>query len=147
MQPTPTPTIAPTETDPSPAPTVRPQTWAMPRSLPGVLLRFEGGALLAAATVFYFSSGGHWLPFLALFHAPDLALVGYLRGPRVGGLTYNLVHTTIFPLLLLAASLLAGLTSGPLAAAIWLAHIGLDRLVGYGLKHPTSAKETRLGRV
>jgi hypothetical protein len=119
----------------------------MPRTLPGVLLRLEGGALLAAATVFYFSSGGHWLLFLALFLAPDLALVGYLRGPRVGSLTYNLVHTTIVPLLLLVGALLAGLTPGLLAAAIWLAHIGLDRLVGYGLKYPTSAKETHLGRV
>jgi len=147
MQPTPTSTNAPTETVPSPTPATRPQTWALPRSLPGVLLRLEGGALLAAATVFYFSVGGHWLLFLALFLAPDLALVGYLRGPRFGSLTYNLVHTTIIPLLLLAASLLAGLTPGLLVAAIWLAHIGLDRLVGYGLKYPTDAKDTHLGRV
>jgi uncharacterized protein DUF4260 len=74
-------------------------------------------------------------------------MVGYLGGPRLGGLAYNLVHTTSLPLLLLVGSLLAGLTPGLLAAAIWLAHIGLDRLVGYGLKYPTDAKDTHLGRV
>jgi hypothetical protein len=30
---------------------------------------------------------------------------------------------------------------------IWLAHIGLDRAVGYGLKYPTAFKETHLQRV
>ena len=30
---------------------------------------------------------------------------------------------------------------------IWLAHIGVDRMVGYGLKYPTSSKDTHLNRV
>jgi hypothetical protein len=147
MQPTTTPAIARVESVPSPAPAARPQAWAMPRSLPGVLLRLEGGALLIAATTFYFYAGGLWPMFLALLLAPDLALLGYLRGPRVGARSYNLLHTTSLPLLLLAVSLPAGLTPGVLLAAIWLAHIGLDRLVGYGLKYPTDAKDTHLGRV
>jgi hypothetical protein len=147
MQPTTTPAIASVETVPSLAPAARPQTWAMPRSLPGVLLRLEGGALLIAATTFFFYTGGPWLMFLALLLAPDLALLGYLRGPRVGAVAYNLVHTTIAPLILLVGSLLAGLTPGLLFATIWLAHIGLDRLVGYGLKYSGNAKETHLSRV
>ena len=147
MQPTMPSTITRSEADPSPSPAARPQTWAMPHSMPGVLLRLEGGALLIAATVFYFYTGGHWLLFLVLLLTPDLALVGYLRGPRIGALTYNLAHTTTLPLLLLVVALLAGVTPGVLAASIWLAHIGLDRLVGYGLKYPTDAKDTHLGSV
>jgi hypothetical protein len=30
---------------------------------------------------------------------------------------------------------------------IWLLHIGFDRAIGYGLKYPSSFKETHLGRV
>ena len=32
-------------------------------------------------------------------------------------------------------------------ALIWLAHIGVDRLLGYGLKYPTGFKDTHLQRV
>ena len=34
-----------------------------------------------------------------------------------------------------------------IVALIWLTHIGVDRLVGYGLKYPTSPKDTHLQRV
>lgn len=30
---------------------------------------------------------------------------------------------------------------------IWLAHIGMDRMLGYGLKYPTDFKDTHLGRL
>jgi hypothetical protein len=33
------------------------------------------------------------------------------------------------------------------AALIWLAHIGMDRALGYGLKYPTTFKDTHLGHV
>jgi hypothetical protein len=32
-------------------------------------------------------------------------------------------------------------------ALIWFAHISMDRTVGYGLKYPTSFKDTHLERV
>jgi hypothetical protein len=32
-------------------------------------------------------------------------------------------------------------------ALIWLAHIGLDRTLGYGLKYPTFFEDTHLQRV
>lgn len=147
MQPIGTPAIVPTEDVPAPPPGARQRPDAMPRSLPSLLLRLEGGALLAAATIFYFASGGHWLLFLALLLAPDLAMIGFLGGPRLGSLIYNLAHTTTLPLVVLVAALLTGLTPGLLLAAIWLAHIGLDRLAGYGLKYPTAFRDTHLGRI
>ncbi len=57
------------------------------------------------------------------------------------------MHTYVLPLALLAYGLWGG---GPLAlslALIWLAHLGLDRLLGYGLKYATAFKDTHLGRV
>ena len=41
----------------------------------------------------------------------------------------------------------AGWPIGLQLALIWLAHIGMDRLVGYGLKYRGALKETHLGRV
>jgi hypothetical protein len=42
------------------------------------------------------------------------------------------------------------LTESPAAtsvALVWFAHIGLDRMLGYGLKHPSGFRETHLGRI
>jgi hypothetical protein len=114
---------------------------------PGALLRVEGAALLAAAVAFYFVQGGGWLPFVLLLLVPDLAALGYLANARVGSALYNLAHTTTLPLALLAGGLLTGATTAALVAAIWLTHIGMDRLLGYGLKYPTTFKDTHLGRV
>ena len=114
---------------------------------PRFLLRLEGAAVLALAVAGYWASGGNWWLFALLLLAPDLAALGYLVGNRVGAATYNLAHTYVLPLALLGYGLWG---ASPLAlslALIWLAHIGMDRAVGYGLKYATAFKDTHLGRV
>lgn len=82
-----------------------------------------------------------------LLLAPDVSLLGYLAGPRVGAVTYNLFHSYPLPAALGALGLLWGAPLAVAVALVWLAHIGIDRLVGYGLKYPTGSKDTHLGRV
>ncbi|GCE31572.1 hypothetical protein KDA_70560 [Dictyobacter alpinus] len=60
---------------------------------------------------------------------------------------YNLIHTYVLPIALLAISLLISNPLLLLFALIWLSHIGLDRLLGFGLKYPTIFKDTHLNRV
>jgi hypothetical protein len=115
--------------------------------LPSTLLRLEGLALLAAALAVYFDQGYGWLLLVVLALAPDLSMLGYVAGPRVGAVTYDAVHTTLAPLALGAAGVLAGADLAVQVALIWLAHIGADRLLGYGLKYPTGFKDTHLQRV
>jgi len=109
-------------------------------------LRLEGLLLVAAATATYFHLGLSGAMFGVLFLAPDLALLGYLAGARPGALAYNTTHSTIGPLALGAVALLAAPAALPFAL-IWLAHIGLDRALGYGLKYATGFAFTHLGRV
>jgi hypothetical protein len=114
---------------------------------PRVLLRLEGLALAVAAVVVYFHEDySVWL-FVALILAPDLSFAGYLAGPRVGAIVYNVAHTTIGPLALGTVCLVNGGGLEVKLALIWLAHIGADRLLGYGLKYPTAFKDTHLQRV
>jgi hypothetical protein len=111
------------------------------------LLRIEGGALLAAAAAGYGWFGGSpWL-FLALFLAPDLSMAGYLAGSRIGAWTYNAFHTTLPPLALLSVGLWTGSEISRLLALVWLAHIGFDRALGYGLKRATGFGDTHLGTI
>jgi hypothetical protein len=111
---------------------------------PAVLLRVEGGALLLAVLVLYGQTGGNWLLFVLLLLAPDLAALGYRAGNAVGATLYNLAHTEIFPALLAAAGVLGGQPLLLGLALIWFAHIGMDRMLGYGLKYASGFKHTHL---
>ena len=110
-------------------------------------LRVEGAVALAAAVVAYAFLDASWWLFAALFLVPDLGMLGYLAGPRFGTLAYNLAHTTVLPALLAGLALAFGWPAVLPVAAIWVAHIGFDRMLGYGLKLPTGFHDTHLGRL
>ncbi len=116
-------------------------------SMPHVLLRLEGLAVLLVAVTLYADQAYSWWVFALLLLAPDLSLAGYVAGTSFGSLGYNLVHTSTLPLLLATVSFVVGLPLGLQLGLIWLAHIGMDRAVGYGLKYPTSFKDSHLARV
>lgn len=110
-------------------------------------LRAEGLAVFAAAVVGYGLGDHGWLLFAVLFFAPDLAMLGYLAGPRIGAAAYNLAHTYVTPAVLAG---IGWLLAEPLLLALallWAAHIGFDRMLGYGLKLPTDFRDTHLGRI
>lgn len=109
--------------------------------------RLEGLALLAVSVLGYARFGQGWLLFAALFLAPDLSFFGYLAGPRLGAWAYNLAHSLIGPLLLAATGLLTGGGFVTALTLIWLAHIGFDRALGYGLKSPDAFGVTHLGLI
>jgi hypothetical protein len=114
---------------------------------PRWLLHAEGAVLLAASVVAFSRLSGNWLLFAALILAPDVSTIGYWVNPRVGAACYNSVHTELGPAALLTIGLF---TSTPLlvtVALIWFAHIGIDRLAGFGLKYPTKFPDTHLQHV
>jgi hypothetical protein len=110
------------------------------------MLRLEGAAALAGASVAYSTLDGRWSVFALLFLLPDLSMLGYLAGARVGAACYNAAHSYLGPAVLAALGAAMSL-HGPLSmACIWAAHVGFDRLLGYGLKYGTSFGDTHLGR-
>jgi hypothetical protein len=111
------------------------------------LLRLEGLATLAVAAYLYSIASGDWVLFGLLLFVPDVGMLGYLRGSVVGSATYNLFHTEIGPVALAAAAVYWQWQVGLVIALIWLAHIGMDRALGYGLKMTTAFGETHLGRI
>ena len=119
-------------------------TMYTPLTQPTVLLRLEGAAALALAAGLYGTHGGGWALFALLLLAPDLSALGYLAGPAAGAAWYNAAHTYLVPAAMGAVGLATGHTSLPLLALIWTAHIGMDRLLGYGLKYPDGFKRTHL---
>jgi len=114
---------------------------------PKIILHIEGLAVLLAAVAFYRHLGASWVTFAVLFLAPDLFMFGYLFGNKSGARIYNSVHTFIGPFLLWAVASILGQPSPMPVCLIWVAHIGFDRLMGYGLKYATAFKDTHLNRV
>jgi hypothetical protein len=129
----------------SPATSARPAVGAAAGG-PLVLLRLEGGAALLGATLAYGALGGRWGLFAALFLLPDLGLLGYLVGRRFGAASYNAAHSTLGPALLAALGASLDARGLLLGACIWAAHVGFDRMLGYGLKYATAFGDTHLGR-
>jgi hypothetical protein len=109
-----------------------------------IMLRLEGLTLFAMMVVLYAHWGASWWLFALLFLAPDLSFIAYLAGPKIGALVYNAVHSYMAPAALVFGSL--ALTAPLLLsiATIWLAHIGIDRSLGYGLKYSAGFALTHL---
>jgi hypothetical protein len=110
------------------------------------MLRLEGAAALAGASLAYSAIDGRWGVFAALFLVPDLSMLGYLAGRRVGAACYNAAHSYLGPATLAALGAAMSIHMPLFVACIWAAHVGFDRMLGYGLKYGTSFGDTHLGR-
>ena len=64
-------------------------------------------------------------------------MVGYLRGPRVGAIVYNVAHDLATGVAIAGVGLAIGSVPVAAAGAILVAHSGMDRMMGYGLKLPS----------
>jgi Domain of unknown function (DUF4260) len=111
------------------------------------VLRLEGLALFAGMVALYGTWEGSWWVFGGLFLAPDLSFLAYLGGPRFGALVYNGAHSYLVPVPLMTLGFALEDTLILSVAMIWLAHIGFDRALGYGLKYGTGFGFTHLGRI
>ncbi|WP_299433501.1 DUF4260 family protein [uncultured Meiothermus sp.] len=120
--------------------------WTRVLTDPVMLQRLEGLVLSVGGVWAWLALGGAWWLLLLLFLLPDLSLLGYLVGDKVGAAAYNLVHSYPLGAVLLAAGLMWQIPLLLLAGILLLAHIGGDRALGYGLKLPTGFQDTHLGR-
>ena len=111
---------------------------------PKLILRVEGLAVLAVACFFYARADYSWGMFALLFLVPDVSMVGYLVNKHLGSILYNLAHNYITPAALLVYGEHTSSEILVFCALIWIAHVGFDRLLGYGLKYKTAFKYTHL---
>lgn len=110
-------------------------------------LRLEGLAVAVLSVALYARNGASWWLFAALWLTPDLSFFGYLAGPRIGSYCYNAVHSYLLPVALAIVALSFHEAALLPFALIWFSHIGVDRLLGYGLKYPQAFGLTHLGRL
>jgi hypothetical protein len=122
-------------------------TQARPTSVV-LLLRLEGLAVAAISAVLYARTGASWWLFAALWLAPDLSMLGYATGrPCWGARIYNAWHNYAVPGLLALFALALHVDALLPVALIWINHIAVDRMLGFGLKYSDGFGFTHLGRI
>ncbi|MHB8652029.1 MAG: DUF4260 domain-containing protein [Minisyncoccota bacterium] len=111
------------------------------------ILKLEAVAFFIATVWAYYLVGASWWIFLVLILVPDIFIAGYLKDSKIGALVYNIGHMYIVPLSLLGVYLLFNILILLPISIIWLAHISMDRMLGFGLKLDTGFRDTHLGRI
>jgi hypothetical protein len=111
--------------------------------------RAEAALVFVAGLLLFWQadSGMAWWLALLLFFAPDLSFTGYAAGNRIGAIVYNLVHLYAFGLGLFAIGAVLAMPTLAALGALWLAHAGFDRMLGYGLKSAEGFGVTHLGLI
>jgi hypothetical protein len=111
------------------------------------LLHIEGLVVFITSLYFYDQVGVSWWVFFLFLLVPDLSMLGYIVNNKIGSKIYNIFHTYILPLLFIILSMILEQNLMLALSITWIAHIGMDRTIGYGLKYPSNFKDTHLQKV
>ena len=111
------------------------------------VLRFEGLSILLLTLYLYHSFNYSWVTFGVFFLLPDVSFAGYLLGKKIGAISYNIAHSFIGACIVLFLGMSLSFEFFNVAGLIWLAHIGFDRALGYGLKYSEGFGYTHLGKI
>jgi hypothetical protein len=109
-------------------------------------LRIESAAIFLFLIALFLNFDLNWTTFLIFILAPDLFVLGYLKGPKFGAFVYNLAHNYAVPIIMVIIAMATDSVFAATLAAVWAMHIAADRAVGFGLKLPKGFKHTHLGK-
>jgi len=114
---------------------------------PVIFQRVEAAVLFGVSLALYMWFDFPTYIFFSLLFVFDLSMLGYFIDDRTGALLYNLGHSIAWPLGLFWYSVFYDSSVAFAFGLIWLAHIGMDRALGYGLKFSTGFNHTHLGKL
>jgi hypothetical protein len=111
------------------------------------LLKLEE-LLMFVLSVFWFSKLNYaWWWYPVLFFTPDLSMLGYLGGTKLGAITYNFVHHKALSIAIFVIGVMLANQTLQLTGLILFGHSSMDRVLGYGMKHSDSFQHTHLGMI
>lgn len=106
----------------------------------------EFGLFLLGICVFNTLSFAWWW-FLVLLLVPDISMIGYLFGNKIGAISYNFFHHRGIAILVYGLGNYFAIEYLELAGIILFSHASMDRMFGYGLKYFSGFKDTHLGQI
>lgn len=121
--------------------------WGILGPMPLPFLRLEGLIFLLVAIAEYSTFPYSWIWFFIFILFPDVFMFGYLYGSRIGAFVYNVGHTYTLPFLIVFVCWIMKYPFGYVIAMVWIGHIGMDRMFGFGLKYADGFRHTHLGMI
>lgn len=112
-----------------------------------IILRIEGFCLLLGALALYEYFSSDWKQFSYLVFLPEISYLGYLIGRKTGAITYNILHSYLFPIILLIIAFNMNQQQVFPYLLIWIVNISFNRSLGFGLRYFNSLSYTHLGRI
>lgn len=109
--------------------------------------RAESLAVFVSASYLYFACNFSLVAYILLLFIFDISMVGYIKNARIGAYCYNIVHSFVLPVTLATLSYALDIRILLGCSLLWMAHIGLDRTLGYGLKLTSGFTNTHLGKI
>lgn len=109
------------------------------------LFRIEEAMQLILAIFLFTHLPFAWWTYVVWFLAPDISMLGYIFGPRIGAYFYNLFHHKGIAVLVYLIGAYISSHVVMLAGLVLFGHSAFDRILGYGLKYTDDFKHTHLG--
>lgn len=111
------------------------------------IIKLEEVMMLALGIYLFDQLDFAWWWFVVLLLAPDIGMLGYLFGNKIGAATYNLFHHKGIAVLVYLMGAYIAMPVLQLAGIILFSHSSFDRALGYGLKYDNGFKYTHLGEI
>jgi len=109
------------------------------------LIRLEEAAMFILALYLNHLLDYPWWIFWAFLLVPDLSMLGYAVNPRVGAITYNIVHHKGIAILFYLIGFFLFNMELQFTGIVLFGHSAMDRILGYGLKYTDQFQHTHLG--
>jgi len=106
----------------------------------------ELGMFLLSIFLFNQLSFAWWL-FPALILLPDISMIGYTAGNKIGAILYNFFHHKAVAIAVYMLGFYLHNELIQLIGIILFGHSSMDRFFGYGLKTFAGFKSTHLGEI
>jgi hypothetical protein len=111
------------------------------------LIRLEEAAMFALSILLFNELPFAWWWFLVLILSPDIGMIGYAFGNKIGAFSYNLFHHKALAVLIYVVGWWLSNDYFLFAGLILFGHASMDRIFGYGLKYENGFKFTHLGEI
>ena len=111
------------------------------------IVRIENGCAFAISFYIYMLLDFPIWLFFVLLLVPDITMIGYVINKEIGAVVYNFGHSLISPLVILLSYFYFSKDYLLMISIIWIAHIFMDRLLGFGLKYGDSFNKTHIQKL
>src|SRR5436305_6497753 len=110
------------------------------------LIQLEEAAMFLFAAFLFSKLSFAWWRFPVQILTPDISMLGYVAGKRIGAITDNFFHHKAIALAVYVIGLYVATEVLQLIGIILFAHSSMDRFFGYGLKYFSGFGNTHLGK-